>query len=532
MRPAFGAFAFGAFGGDFSGSLGIPHWVPCSKAEDRLRITSVSPRVRVYVPLVFGAFHGDRGVETSPHEPYLRRGGRELASCGARTCLVVPIMSAAATPDFGTMRKMFVHHLEPGQAPESLAKPDMCKAKTLDVAVAATLEGLNSADRAHTLLYFDKDSNDWANLNETVDKTDLTDPPKFLIQFTYSKKTFDHTAILHPRNDELHFKKFAGAPSVSASPAQQPPFEPRAPQKAALFKLRKVLLPAVPGSRFMMIMPTGCGKTLVMAMAPFMLDATKVLYILPSLTLRGQVAEELREAFSTSHALGRTADSRATVQMYETGGEFSIKADVVVTNIQSLVHTEKKKKAGSDVADDAAGLPPLLAQQQTSASEGSQVAPYGQLTDGGRRLVEIVKPDLVIIDEGHHFPASSWETFSHHAVDANKDCKFILLTATPQRGDGATYNLPKTIDAENAFFYLYTRKEAIAAKYIKQIRYKAIEPTFKYPERPTRYDEEDYIFSIIDPAVTELLGLRKSCDWQPLRMLVNGQMRTRRAWQS
>ena len=37
-------FAFGAFGGDFYGSLGIPHWVPCSKSRgpppDRIRLPS------------------------------------------------------------------------------------------------------------------------------------------------------------------------------------------------------------------------------------------------------------------------------------------------------------------------------------------------------------------------------------------------------------------------------------------------------------------------------------------------------------
>lgn len=431
-------------------------------------------------------------------------------------------MSAVAIPDalLGTMKKMFVHHLEPGQPHDSLPPPKAFKGKTLAVAVNETLEGLNSADRGYTLEYFDKDATPpdcWAQLGKEVDMDDLADPPKFLIQFTSSKKTFDHTAILNVRNGELHFKKFAGAPSASASLPRQPPFEPRAPQKEALFKLRKVLLPAAPGSRFMMILPTGCGKTMVMAMSPFMLDATKVLYILPSLTLRNQVANELRDAFSPGKL-----DSRATIQMYTAGSGFSINADAVVTNIQALVHTEKKKKVDGDVVDDVAGLPPPPAQEQTS--EGPQVdAPDSQLTNGGRRLVDSVKPDVVIIDEGHHFPASSWECFAKHALDTNKDCKFILLTATPQRGDGATYNLPEVSNIDDAFYYLYTRKEAIAAKYIKNIQFWSIEPTFVHPELPTRYNEEAYIYSLIDPAVSKLLGLRKSCNWQPLRMLVNAR---------
>jgi superfamily II DNA or RNA helicase len=50
-------------------------------------------------------------------------------------------------------------------------------------------------------------------------------------------------------------------------------------------------------------------------------------------------------------------------------------------------------------------------------------------------MLQQFKPDMVILDEGHHFPASSWDTVSAAACLVNPDCKFVLLTATPARGD-------------------------------------------------------------------------------------------------
>lgn len=49
-----------------------------------------------------------------------------------------------------------------------------------------------------------------------------------------------------------------------------------------------------------------------------------------------------------------------------------------------------------------------------------------------RRLDSIDKPDLIILDEGHHAAASSWETI----ISTYRDAKYLGVTATPCRLDG------------------------------------------------------------------------------------------------
>jgi superfamily II DNA or RNA helicase len=67
-------------------------------------------------------------------------------------------------------------------------------------------------------------------------------------------------------------------------------------------------------------------------------------------------------------------------------------------------------------------------------------------------LMEDWVPDLVIVDEGHHKPADSWELIWDEAKRKNPNVKLLALTATPQRGDGKRFGL-KSVDQ----FYLYER---------------------------------------------------------------------------
>jgi hypothetical protein len=95
-------------------------------------------------------------------------------------------------------------------------------------------------------------------------------------------------------------------------------------------------------------------------------------------------------------------------------------ANVVVAHIQALIKRRSRKQER-----DVASVYPLM---------------------------EGWVPDLVIVDEGHHKPADSWELIWNEAKRKNPNVKLLALTATPQRGDGKRFGL-KSVDQ----FYLYER---------------------------------------------------------------------------
>jgi len=236
-----------------------------------------------------------------------------------------------------------------------------------------------------------------------------------------------------------------------------------------------------------------------------MLESTNVLCILPNLTIGDQVNSELSHIYSSQHSVGRTGNMKVRIEKYTSRGlvlNSDALPDVVTTNVQALVDTSRAK--AGEAGEEGAKEPSLNRNAET--------------------FINTLKPDLVIIDEGHHFPASSWELLSESATAANTDCKFLLLTATPQRGDGRQYGL-KNVPPPNQFFYLYSRKDAIKNKFIKEIHYQPIPAS--WPERIAkkveRYEDPDYIVQIVDPAVKMLLGLRTSCGGAPLRMLINAR---------
>jgi len=214
------------------------------------------------------------------------------------------------------------------------------------------------------------------------------------------------------------------------------------------------------------------------------------------------VKREIKNYYNPKeHPIGRVGDVKATVESFDITSHPDVKADLITTNIQALV------ERGRMVGDDA-------------DADGSATG----LKKKAEMLLKSHKPDLVIIDEGHHFPASSWEILSKAALEQNSKCKFLLLTATPQRGDGASYGITKVDTAGEEFYYLYSRKDAIAAKYLKSIAHHPIvDPIFINPTKQSRYEEENYILSMIKPAVTMLLGLRTSCEGAPIRMLITAR---------
>lgn len=145
-------------------------------------------------------------------------------------------------------------------------------------------------------------------------------------------------------------------------------------------------------------LPTGVGKTVVAAATPFVLeDVARVLVVVPGVVLREQVTQALAEA-SQLRAHGLASDTLTAplvqeVRSRQTAWDHAVDFDVVVSTPHCV-------------------SPPYL-------EEGENVPPPPDMFD------------LVIVDEAHHVPATTWTALIEHFAKAKK----VFLTATPFRRD-------------------------------------------------------------------------------------------------
>jgi superfamily II DNA or RNA helicase len=177
------------------------------------------------------------------------------------------------------------------------------------------------------------------------------------------------------------------------------------------------------------ILPTGVGKTLVAVLTPYVLAATRVLVVTPARIVRDQVAHEFRELDQairnraldpgTSPPKVLRADHRCTAETWESSRSY----DVVV------------------------GTPMVLSQGNT----GVDPTP-GDLFD------------LIIFDEAHHLPATTWTTLHEHL----KHVPTVLLTATPFRNDKR--RLPGELS------YVYPLRRAVEQGVYRPVKFVPVEP--------------------------------------------------------
>jgi len=167
------------------------------------------------------------------------------------------------------------------------------------------------------------------------------------------------------------------------------------------------------------VLPTGCGKSGLIACAPFGIAEGRVLVVTPNLTIKEGLAENTLSAPGSFYDFCDLlpADVRrprvVTLERGRVNEEDCLRADVIVTNVQQMQ-----------------GWLPLFPRDFF---------------------------DLIVVDEAHHAPAASWQNVNQAFPDAKK----IYLTATPFRGDN------KSIRAEHV--YTYRLADAIAAGYVKNI---------------------------------------------------------------
>jgi len=184
------------------------------------------------------------------------------------------------------------------------------------------------------------------------------------------------------------------------------------------------------------ILPVGCGKSGLITIAPFAMGATRVLVIAPNLNIAAQLARDFDPASTGNFYLkaavlpGPDFPEPADARGQQTNRADIDAADVVITNIQQLEGGEANRHLG--------GLPADFF-------------------------------DLILLDEGHHNVAATWDDLRQRFPDAN----VVSFSATPLRADGQRMR--------GRIVYQYAVADAINDGYVKRIKAIVLNPaTLKY----------------------------------------------------
>lgn len=181
--------------------------------------------------------------------------------------------------------------------------------------------------------------------------------------------------------------------------------------------------------------PVGCGKTGIIATLPFGISQGRVLVITPNLTIRKGVADALditsRECFW----------AKARVLSDFTAGPWLAVLDGPKANLHDAVESHF-----------------VVTNIQQLASQAD------------RWLSQFPKNffDMILVDEGHHAAAASWQKVFRRFPEA----KVISLTATPFRAD------QRELQGEVIYRYSFTR--AMVNGFIKQIHSRNVAPDELY----------------------------------------------------
>lgn len=207
----------------------------------------------------------------------------------------------------------------------------------------------------------------------------------------------------------------------------------REPQREAHKKVREHFQQSTQPA--ILQIPVGCGKTGLIATLPFGISKSRVLVIVPNTTIRKGVSD----ALEVGHAKFFLA--KAHVLTSFTDGPFVAVLDGPKANIHDCTESQYV------------------------------VANIQQLASSADRWLPQFPPaffDMILVDEGHHNVADSWQKVFSRFPDA----KVVSLTATPFRGDG------QRVTGEVVYRYPYSK--AMLAGYIKQIHSINVAPSEIY----------------------------------------------------
>jgi len=182
-------------------------------------------------------------------------------------------------------------------------------------------------------------------------------------------------------------------------------------QQKALMKLKENFSCTAPANPAVISMPTGSGKTAILLLTPYLLDAKKALVIVPSLSLYHQLVDD---ALGTKDDKGVVTTSLKRIGVFP---DIPLNEYPSVEEVYSVDKIEERKFANKDLV----------------------IANVGKFHTGSRSKWREQLPkdmfDVVIIDEAHHLSSDSWKNIVDHF---GCDSKVLFLTATPYRADGAS----------------------------------------------------------------------------------------------
>ncbi len=198
----------------------------------------------------------------------------------------------------------------------------------------------------------------------------------------------------------------------------------REPQIEAYEKIREHFIERESNEHALVVLPTGTGKTGLMAIAPFDISNGRVLIITPQTVIRDSVLGSLDPLYPKNFWLfSRVFDSYTelpTVIEYEKSltDEVIQSAEIIILNVHKL-------------------------QERLDSS-----------------LLRRVEPeffDFIIIDEAHHSEATTWKK----ALTYFNNAKVLKVTGTPFRSDGRAI--------EGKEIYTYGLGKAMAKGYVKSL---------------------------------------------------------------
>lgn len=171
-------------------------------------------------------------------------------------------------------------------------------------------------------------------------------------------------------------------------------------------------------------LPVGCGKTGLAAILPFGLSEGRVLVVAPNTTIRSGLYADLN--ISNSMCFWK----RAGILSDFSRGPFSALVDGAGANLDDCTQSH------------------------------IVVANIQQLASRADRWLSQFPPDffdLIIIDEGHHVAAQSWQ----RVINTFPHARIVSMTATPFRADNQ--------DLIGELIYTYSFRRAMVNGYIKHI---------------------------------------------------------------
>jgi superfamily II DNA or RNA helicase len=180
-------------------------------------------------------------------------------------------------------------------------------------------------------------------------------------------------------------------------------------------------------------LPTGTGKSALIAILPFGLAKKKVLILVPNLTLANQLEKDL-------DFIGNPESN-----IYK---KLGILSDEQLSSLELFTLRLEKTANFNDIEN-----------HQIIISNYHQLSDIEKWFKGREDIV-----DLIIIDEAHHQKANTYKKIIQFFKNAN----VVSLTATPFRSDG------QSLDGKNIYTYHFS--DAIKSGYIRNIKVNNVTP--------------------------------------------------------